>query len=389
MKNYLSLLHMDGERMRDNLKKIKVVSFLYGDISIDSRVKNILSILSKASEPLDITLLCSQESSEGNYDGFNVINLNLDDRKISHLFFFFKTFIYFLRKKPDIVICHDFYPSISSLLIKLFWNIYLIFDSHELIYKRELKFFSRNAFWTILDSQIIRKCNFLITANASRSKLMKKIYSLDETPYPFENISNIKAFSNKDKKMIEADKIKVVYQGNLGEQRKILQLIEILSRNFKQIEFHIVGFGEELEAIKSLENKRKNLITYGKLSNSEVAKILEKMHVGLISYSWNDLNNKYCASNKLYDYLFSGLIIFSSSQKTLKNLISRNKLGVCFDKDFSEEKLCRDFSFLLDNFADIQNNLKEYNKKHNPVNLSKIQEKNLLREVNERIRYQL
>jgi glycosyltransferase involved in cell wall biosynthesis len=218
---------------------------------------------------------------------------------------------------------------------------------------------------------------------------MKKIYSLDETPYPFENISSIKAFSNKDKKMIEADKIKVVYQGNLGEQRKILQLIEILSRNFKQIEFHIVGFGEELEAIKSLENKRKNLITYGKLSNSEVAKILEKMHVGLISYSWNDLNNKYCASNKLYDYLFSGLIIFSSSQKTLKNLISRNKLGVCFDKDFSEEKLCRDFSFLLDNFADIQNNLKEYNKKHNPVNLSKIQEKNLLREVNERIRYQL
>ena len=56
-------------------------------------------------------------------------------------------------------------------------------------------------------------------------------------------------------------------------------------------------------------------------------------------------------------------------------------------RDNSEAAIISDF--LLDNFADIQNNLKEYNKKHNPVNLSKIQEKNLLREVNERIRYQL
>ena len=52
------------------------------------------------------------------------------------------------------------------------------------------------------------------------------------------------------------------------------------------------------------------------------------MDVGIVRYHNRDRNNRYCASGKLYEFIYSGLPVVCSSNLTLSKFINKTGTGV-------------------------------------------------------------
>ena len=90
---------------------------------------------------------------------------------------------------------------------------------------------------------------------------------------------------------------------------------------------HIAGIvnKEYVDKINSLNNKP-NVIFHGYLKWDALAELRSKCNIGILAWSNDTLNTKYCAPNKLYEYIASGMYV------------------VCFE-NFSLSKLHQEFSF--------------------------------------------
>lgn len=88
--------------------------------------------------------------------------------------------------------------------------------------------------------------------------------------------SDIKTFLNEDKKISSLKN--VVFIGRLLKRKGVFDLIE-LANKYKNIQFNLVGEGEDQDKIKKFinENSMKNIKLYGKLNHEKMSLLLKNM----------------------------------------------------------------------------------------------------------------
>lgn len=187
-------------------------------------------------------------------------------------------------------------------------------DSHDSIWSKFKGFFIQ---------KYRKNVKFLIAPQEDRLALAKAYYPSAKTflihnaPSQQNNFEPISGVKNKV----------ILYQGRISQLSLADKLIEFAEGLPADVQLHIAGIvnKEYLEKIDEL-NKRSNITFHGYLKWDDLAALRSQCNIGILAWSNDSLNTKYCAPNKLYEYIASGMYV------------------ICFD-NYSLAKLHKAFDF--------------------------------------------
>ena len=147
-------------------------------------------------------------------------------------------------------------------------------------------------------------------------------------PYVVENVSGTPGLLSEPHK--RNDTYKIVYAGYLAKERGLLELTEaVISLNRDDISLHLYGYGENIDWYLELAKNDSRFAYHGPYNNDMLYEILSKYDIGFIYYSTNSINNIFCAPNKFYDYIYSGLPVIGNDNYGIKRLANDLQLGCC------------------------------------------------------------
>ena len=209
----------------------------------------------------------------------------------------------------------------------------IILDTRELYLKGEKRSVLMNIIcW--FERRMIQKADYIIAANESRAHYMKEYYHLDITPAVFENIRKIvdrpQTISELDKFVQTNDKL-ISYTGGLMKDREIplLYAIKKLDRCFK---LAIAGRCTDEEKTRFtqviIELDIEDRVLYlGEINRGQLRYLIQDSYIGSVYYEGKSVNEKYCASGKIFEYMFEGIPFISPLLNSHMDL--EKKWGVC------------------------------------------------------------
>lgn len=146
---------------------------------------------------------------------------------------------------------------------------------------------------------------------------------------------------DKDKCKKESNKkIDLLFAGNIGKAQSIDTIIDaanILKGN-KNLFFHIVGDGQELDRLKNKVNelKLKNVIFYGRKPVEKMPKYYSMADAMLVTLCGDSLISN-TLPGKVQTYMAAGKPIIASANGETKDVIEEAKCGFCSEADNSKE----------------------------------------------------
>lgn len=247
---------------------------------------------------------------------------------------------------------------------------YIIQDCREMYFYKEQRYL-KSKIGCIFEYIMIKKANVIVVANQYRARIVKKIYSLEKKVLVFENIRNFNKQSfnkvlleNKYKELLRRDTFKIIltsgYTGNKIEKN----LIKFIEESENKYELYFVG---KIDKSKLIENK--NIYYIESVPFAELKFLLSKMDIGYVGYEITNLNTKYCASGKIYEYLNENLPVLSYKNIPLRSFIKKYDIGV------SGENIEELIKKIEQNYKNYKKNIlyfKKINKKREEENFNKI-----------------
>ena len=130
---------------------------------------------------------------------------------------------------------------------------------------------------------------------------------------------------------ITKQKVKVVYVGNLVEDRFILQAIDAIKDMPHEVEFHIGGYGALEDAIAEAAEEYDNIYYYRKMNYNEVILLEKRCDIMIAFYDPAVPNHAYAAPNKFYEALALGKPLIMFRNTGMDSVIEENGIGCVCD----------------------------------------------------------
>ena len=177
------------------------------------------------------------------------------------------------------------------------------------------------------------------------SKLFKD-YFKDEFHIDENKIIYLPQYSVLEQSHVEAEQNKkttdFVFAGNVGTAQNLQILVnaaEIVEKekirdNGREIYFHIVGDGQELENLKKIvkERKLKNVVFYGRRPLEEMPKFYAMADAMLVTLTPNKLVSLTLPA-KVQSYMTAGKAILASANGEINQVLSESHAGYCAPAD--------------------------------------------------------
>lgn len=311
--------------------KRKMLMFVYNDLSTDSRVQRSIQTLAVK---FHITVVSIGKPYV--VEGVENVIISSKYRGMRKYFDTVIKFIKFSKKlEYDYLYLHDYYSCIPGLfLIK---NKSSIYDAHELIIgSKEFPATKREEFFGFFEKKLLKKVQLVICADETRGTEMVKYYGLERTPYVVPNYSELEIDDSYklDPAVSEffLDKRKtIVYAGALAPGRNIDTVIHATIQKKQDYKLMIIGDGPDREHLEEVAKDARGL-TYlftGSIPYKNLGNLLKYCDVGYLSYPTTNLNNIYCAPNKIYEYASVELPMICNDNPNLISIVGKNGIGVC------------------------------------------------------------
>ena len=352
---------------------MNILLLYYSIIDCNGRLIELYNIAKKLG---DVTIVCASiNKKNSNSEKF----ISLDIKKYFSLFSYFSFLIVSINtakrmKNIDILLVDNYFAALVALIIKSFFKIkFVVQDVRELYFMENIKSW-RGKLLIHFEIKLMRIANIVLCANNYRAEIMQNHYKLPKKPLIFENIRffnkeyDKKTMVDKYAKMFRY-KINIINTGGVSITRGTDILIKAMRKLPKDFGLFLVGGGREkdLEIIKEIIFKYgiKNVHIINKVPLDELKYIVQQCDIGIINYHMNDLNNKFCASGKVYEYLSEGLPIVTTENIPLKDFCNKTQTGVA-DKSFYKGilKISNNLEFYISNVNNFIKNISvdEYNK---------------------------
>lgn len=140
------------------------------------------------------------------------------------------------------------------------------------------------------------------------------------------------------------NRIRVVYVGNLVEDRCILKVLSCADR-LPELEFHIGGFGVLEDRVRQLSSEHDNIFFYGRMQYADALDLASRGHIMLALYDPIVPNHAYAAPNKFYEALALGKPLVMFRGTGMADIVETERIGVVCDA--TEDGLCDAFHQLL------------------------------------------
>jgi hypothetical protein len=213
----------------------------------------------------------------------------------------------------------------------------IVLDVRELYLLTEVRHLS-GKIGCFLERIMIKRADVVISANKYRAEFMKTYHQLERLPLVFENIRNldyddqsIKRFEAKYRHIFSSSAIKIISTSGCSLSRTNDRLVEAICQLGNGYELLLVGGGSEreralLEGIVR-KNKMRNVHFIGLVEADELRFLISNCDMGIVNYHQKDLNNKYCASGKLYEFVFAGLPVVTTENVPLVEICRTYHIG--------------------------------------------------------------
>jgi len=210
----------------------------------------------------------------------------------------------------------------------------IIFDNNEM-HIESMGTKLKQTLWRPLYRKAINVCDFIIHAEVNRKNYIENHYSYDKNKPVFvlENFPNY--IGQPSDRGEPKEPVRIIYLGGFGGNRFTEEIVDIFSQLDGVASLDIVGFGKPsyVEAIKQrvCDTGSRNVRILPPVPYREIPNLLTSYDIGVALYRNTNLNNYYCAPNKVYDYLMNGMPVISNNYPGLVNILEKNLVGACVE----------------------------------------------------------
>lgn len=341
---------------------MKILYLSYGLYEYDGRMRELIKVSKLLGETKYITRLELIENKEEN----NHVGIK-SSGKFGYFKFIIKCIMAALKmKKVDIIFADNRKAIIPAIIIRLLINPkYIIQDVRELYLINEVNYIS-GKIGCIFEQRLIKQADIVISASKYRSIIMKDYFELLNTPLVYENIRMLEYIENESIKYLNEkfgnyfnrDTIKIISTSGFSISRTNDVLVKALLELGENYELFLIGGGSKSDKdiivnIK-IENKLDNVHMIDKLNESELKYFIINSHIGIVNYNQKDTNNKYCASGKIYEFLFEGLPVVTTENIPLMEMCNDYKIGL------SDNNYVEAIKEVSNNYEFYKKNVKKY-----------------------------
>lgn len=311
---------------------MKVLLILKGRLSeIPPTIYNIHSLLTLGHK---VNVITDFEGVDKNIFGKNCINIKetiIEYKKMKNKFkkilswFQYKTKLEKLIEKEDYDLmwigsadtaCAIRFNKIKKPFIL---QINELYDDHW-IYKKYLKKYFLEAYRVVVPEE-------------NRAHICRSWYGLKNTPIVMPNI--IPEDMAPEEKNRERRKT-VIYQGKIYRERDIRPFVKVIKERYPEWQFVVMG--QDYEFIKEIK-KVNSEIKYIKNINPPLhLEETMKASVGIIYYDYSNMNNVFCAPNKLWEYARYGIPVICNDMPGIETYIKQWNCGISV-KNMEEEEI--------------------------------------------------
>ena len=205
----------------------------------------------------------------------------------------FNTKIYFQ------ILCADEVKIFGTNAIRIFAPLILLKKNVKVVFNEIPK---NNFPINLLDKLIMKKLKTYVSSEARR-KYFLKTYKCDA------GILQNVPFLSYPEVSIRRDNKKAVYMGLLHAQRFSGFEQKSLLRWLVENDYTLDIYGKKIGNFEFLSHDRVKV--FESVPHKDVAEILKRYTVGIVSYYREDINNELCAPLKTFDYISAGLKVLS------------------------------------------------------------------------------
>jgi glycosyltransferase involved in cell wall biosynthesis len=260
-----------------------------------------------------------------------------------------------LKHKPKIITVNDLSAALGPVILSFFTRLNIVYDDHEL-FERPTK--AVEYFWFYVEKRIVKIANCIIVANKERAKILSYIFKpkckiVVVTNHPYNKKSSYNNAINKTLREIKKKNKIILHQGRIFNERGSQEIKQIITQLPHDWCFCAIGVPKiEFDALFDEGNYDKSkFVNLGYVNYDQVQSIWNEVDASIIIYKPNFINNRYCAPNRLFFALSTGIpIIVNRENPVLSEVINKNKNGI----SIKEDKVC------VSSFFENYNKYKEY-----------------------------
>lgn len=190
--------------------------------------------------------------------------------------------------------------------------------------------------------EILPKAEAVICCEKHRAAIMKSYYSLNELPYVIPNKAYELGLSNEYSPILHNDflqkttnkaagKIVVLYQGIISKDRPLSVVANALAKiNNPNIVFWIMGSGD-MQVVEETKHIYTNTEYLGYIPSPQHLFVTAFASIGIANYDYSNLNNVFCAPNKIYEYAKFGIPMLTSDNIGLSETVGAEGAAECVD----------------------------------------------------------
>lgn len=312
---------------------MKVLVISYGINEYDGRLQELIHVM----ENLGAVELCC--CTKNNTSGLHQVEGAYLSGKN-----YLKFCQYVLRKvkgkKYDLVLSDNLFAALPALLVKwLKRPRYVVQDVRELYFAEKLH--GKGKIFAWFERILMKKADIVLCANEERAEIMEREFKLKKRPMVFENIRFLAADYDEaemDKKYegIFKYEYNLVSTSGLFMARDTDKLIEAMKDLDDRFGLFFVGSSSDADVAtmnRIMETHGiKNVHLIGRVPMTELVYIVRKCQMGMVHYHKRNLNNKFCASGKIYEFLHEGLPIVTTENPPLKKMCDAYGIGIADDR---------------------------------------------------------
>ena len=338
---------------------MEILLISYGDIDFDGRLRSLINVFSRignvhsftrgSESANEISKVCNVSYAKFIVEAIQFANgiskidwMVLDNRKACI---------------PGMIIQRRYHPTLT------------IQDCRELYLIREVDYLT-GKLGCVFEKKMIKKADIVICANKERARIMQKEYKLINEPITYENLRQLhyESAEHLDAAMKRLDKYlhegeyRIISSSGCSLKRTNDVLVKNLPKVRKKCRLFLVGDNtkEEEKAIKQIIKSQhlSNVEILGRLNQTELKYLISKSHIGIVNYGQYDTNNRLCASGKMYEFLYEGIPVVTTTNPPLKRLCRIAEIGVA-DDDY-----VNGINAILDEYELYKNKVDLYIKEH-------------------------
>lgn len=253
------------------------------------------------------------------------------------------------RLRPTIVYAHDYYVAAAGAQAARRSGARYVYDAHELNLPEPGKAVgARGRLFLALERWGARRADLVVCANEPRAERFQGWCALDRRPVVVRNVPPVfEAGPGATLPALTASHegtVRVLYQGDMGVRRRLERWIEAMTFLPPHHQLLMAGSGPALDKLRAVavECSVADRVQFlGRVPRDTLDPLLRVCDIGILSYPATDLNNVYCAPNKVFEYAQCGLPMVAVGSSYLAEMIEPFGIGRCLPADASAEPIAR------------------------------------------------